>query len=87
MTRVKKLAFVALMALTLAGGASSPALAAPPPECPFIPELCEEDEGLTRKVNEYEGQHLASQDDDNTSDVYKKGSFDITLTGDPSQWG
>jgi hypothetical protein len=20
-------------------------------------------------------------------DVYKKGSFDITLTGDPSQWG
>lgn len=42
------------------------------------------DDAIARKVNEYEGQHIA-----------KKGSFDITevdgqpiaLAGDPSQWG
>lgn len=48
---------------------------------------------LARKVNEYEGQHLAKKGSfDITgidSQLAKKGSFDITeiaLAGDPSQW-
>jgi hypothetical protein len=97
---VTKFVYATLIALALAAGASTaPTLAAPPYDCPWIQELCEDDEEA-RKVNEYEGQHLAkrgsfditeerlaSQDDDTNSDVYKKGSFDIADAGDPSQWG
>jgi hypothetical protein len=77
MTRVKKLVYVALIALTLAGGAayapslasglSTPTLAAPPPSCDDDPDYCDDAE-LARKGNEFKGQHFADG-------------------GDPSQWG
>jgi hypothetical protein len=83
-TRVKKLALAALVALTLALGVSAPTMAHfrecgieldipcnPPPPPP--PSLQEE----AYKKGSFD-EYLASQDDDNNRDVYKKGSFDIT---------
>jgi hypothetical protein len=87
-----KLACALLIAFTLAGGAASTLklgadvrtpIAMPPPDCPDDP-WCDDDE-LTRKVNEYEGQHVAEVGDSSqggSEDVYKKGSFDLAWS-----WG
>ena len=67
MTRVTKLASAALIAFTLATGTAYA----------LTPGV----EAVTRKVNEYEGQHFALTGDPSqwgSESLAKKGSFDIT---------
>lgn len=72
MKRVKNLVYAALIALTFALGVSTPTMAMPIDLCRDDPELCDPPPPPPPTLQE---------------DVYKKGSFDITLSGDPSQWG
>ena len=59
--------------------------AAMPPECDPDVEECE-DYLLTRKVNEYEGQHKVNEYEGQHSAVSAEGDPSQWLAGDPSQW-